>query len=96
MLVTFLQRSPRKQVVESSNLSVAVRLGGDYQTVCSMDELLLDEFRPKRVDYSKANLWLAEPDDDPEDFEPDFPDDAAFQMSAECLGEYDDEVSSRW
>ena len=87
---------PRKQVVESSNLSVAVRLGGDYQTVCSMDELLLDEFRPKRVDYSKANLWLAEPDDDPEDFEPDFPDDTAFQMSAECLGEYDDEVSSRW
>lgn len=87
---------PRKQVVESSNLSVAVRLGGDYQTVCSMDELLLDEFRPKRVDYSKANLWLAEPDDDPEDFEPDFPDDTAFQMSAECPGEYDDEVSSRW
>lgn len=87
---------PRKQVVESSNLSVAVRLGGDYQTVCSMDELLLDEFRPKRVDYSKANLWLAEPDDDQEDFEPDFPDDTAFQMSAECLGEYDDEVSSRW
>lgn len=87
---------PRKQVVESSNLSVAVRLGGDYQTVCSMDELLLDEFRPKRVDYSKANLWLAEPDDDPEDFETDFPDDAAFQMSAECPGEYDDEVSSRW
>lgn len=34
--------------------------------------------------------------DDPENFEPDFPDDAAFQMSAECLGEYDDEVSSRW
>lgn len=87
---------PRKQVVEGSNLSVAVRLGSDYQTVCSMDELLLDEFRPKRVDYSKANLWLAEPDDDPEDFEPDFPDDTAFQMSAECLGEYDDEVSSRW
>lgn len=87
---------PRKQVVEGSNLSVAVRLGGDYQTVCSMDELLLDEFRPKRVDYSKADLWLAEPDDDPEDFETDFPDDAAFQMSAECLGEYDDEVSSRW
>ena len=48
------------------------------------------------MDYSKANLWLAEPDDDPEDFETDFPDDAAFQMSAECLGEYDDEVSSRW
>lgn len=87
---------PRKQVVEGSNLSVAVRLGGDYQTVCSMDELLLDEFRPKRVDYSKANLWLTEPDDDPEHFEPDFLDDAAFQMSAECLGEYDDEVSSRW
>lgn len=87
---------PRKQVVEGSNLSVAVRLGGDYQTVCSMDELLLDEFRPKRVDYSKANLWLTEPDDDPEHFEPDFPDDAAFQMSAECPGEYDDEVSSRW
>ncbi len=61
-----------------------------------MDELLLDESRSKRVDYSKANLWLAEPDDDPEDFETDFPDDAAFQMSAECLGEYDDEVSSRW
>ena len=38
----------------------------------------------------------SEPDDDQEDFEPDFPDDAAFQMSAECLGEYDDEVSSRW
>lgn len=56
---------PRKQVVEGSNLSVAVRLGSDYQSVCSMDELLLDEFRPKRVDYSKANLWLAEPDDDP-------------------------------
>lgn len=89
---------PRKQVVEGSNLSVAVRLGGDYQTVCSMDELLLDESRPKHMDYSKANLWLAEPDDDddPEDFETDFPDDAAFQMSAECLGEYDDEVSSRW
>jgi transposase len=87
---------PRKQVVEGSNLSVAVRLGGDYQTVCSMDELLLDEFRPKRVDYSKANLWLTEPDDDPEHFEPDFPDDAAFQMSAEYPGEYDDEVSSRW
>lgn len=87
---------PRKQVVEGSNLSVAVRLGGDYQTVCSMDELLLDEFRPKRVDYSKANLWLTEPDDDPEHFEPDFPDDVAFQMSAECPGEYDDEVSSRW
>lgn len=87
---------PRKQVVEGSNLSVAVRLGGDYQTVCSMDELLLDEFRPKRVDYSKANLWLTEPDDDPEHFEPDFPDDAAFHMSAECPGEYDDEVSSRW
>ena len=87
---------PRKQVVEGSNLSVAVRLGGDYQTVCSMDELLLDESRPKHMDYSKANLWLAEPDDDPEDFEPDFPDDAAFQMSAECPGEYDDEVSSRW
>lgn len=46
--------------------------------------------------YSKANLWLTEPDDDPEHFEPDFPDDAAFQMSAECPGEYDDEVSSRW
>lgn len=87
---------PRKQVVEGSNLSVAVRLGGDYQTVCSMDELLLDESRPKHMDYSKANLWLAEPDDDPEDFETDFPDDAAFQMSAECPGEYDDEVSSRW
>lgn len=87
---------PRKQVVEGSNLSVAVRLGGDYQTVCSMDELLLDEFRPKRVDYSKANLWLTEPDDDPEHFEPDFPDDAAFQMAAECPDEYDDEVSSRW
>ena len=87
---------PRKQVVEGSNLSVAVRLGSDYQSVCSMDELLLDESRPKRVDYSKADLWLAEPDDDPEDFETDFPDDAAFQMSAECLGEYDDEVSSRW
>ncbi len=87
---------PRKQVIEGSNLSVAIRLGSDYQTVCSMDELLLDESRPKCVDYSKANLWLAEPDDDPEDFEPDFPDDAAFQMSAECLGEYDDEVSSRW
>lgn len=89
---------PRKQVVEGSNLSVAVRLGGDYQTVCSMDELLLDDSRPKHMDYSKANLWLAEPDDDddPEDFETDFPDDAAFQMSAECLGEYDDEVSSRW
>ena len=80
-------------------MSVAVRLGGDYQTVCSMDELLLDESRPKRVDYSKADLWLAESDDNPEDFEdfePDFPDDAAFQMSAECPGEYDDEVSSRW
>lgn len=87
---------PRKQVVEGSNLSVAVRLGSDYQSVCSMDELLLDESRPKRVDYSKADLWLAEPDDNPEDFETDFPDDAAFQMSAECLGEYDDEVSSRW
>lgn len=87
---------PRKQVVEGSNLSVAIRLGSDYQTVCSMDELLLDESRPKHMDYSKANLWLAEPDDDPEDFETDFPDDAAFQMSAECLGEYDDEVSSRW
>lgn len=87
---------PRKQVVEGSNLSVAVRLGGDYQTVCSIDELLLDEFRPKRVDYSKANLWLTEPDDDPEHFEPDFPDDAAFQMAAECPDEYDDEVSSRW
>lgn len=87
---------PRKQVVEGSNLSVAVRLGSDYQSVCSMDELLLDESRPKRVDYSKADLWLAEPDDDPEDFEPDFPDDAAFQMAAECPDEYDDEVSSRW
>lgn len=87
---------PRKQVVEGSNLSVAVRLGSDYQTVCSMDELLLDESRPKHMDYSKADLWLAEPDDNPEDFETDFPDDAAFQMSAECLGEYDDEVSSRW
>lgn len=89
---------PRKQVIEGSNLSVAIRLGSDYQSVCSMDELLLDESRPKCVDYSKANLWLAEPDDDddPEDFETDFPDDAAFQMSAECLGEYDDEVSSRW
>lgn len=87
---------PRKQVVEGSNLSVAIRLGSDYQTVCSMDELLLDESRPKHMDYSKANLWLAEPDDDPEDFETDFPDDAAFQMSAECPGEYDDEVSSRW
>lgn len=87
---------PRKQVVEGSNLSVAVRLGSDYQSVCSMDELLLDESRPKRVDYSKADLWLAEPDDNPEDFETDFPDDAAFQMSAECPGEYDDEVSSRW
>lgn len=87
---------PRKQVVEGSNLSVAIRLGSDYQTVCSMDELLLDESRPKHMDYSKAHLWLAEPDDDPEDFETDFPDDAAFQMSAECLGEYDDEVSSRW
>lgn len=87
---------PRKQVVEGSNLSVAVRLGSDYQSVCSMDELLLDESRPKRVDYSKADLWLAEPDDDPEDFEPDFPDDAVFQMAAECSGEYDDEVSSRW
>lgn len=87
---------PRKQVVEGSNLSVAVRLGSDYQSVCSMDELLLDESRPKRVDYSKANLWLAEPDDDPEDFEPDFPDATAFQMAAECPDEYDDEVSSRW
>ena len=87
---------PRKQVVEGSNLSVAVRLGSDYQSVCSMDELLLDESRPKHMDYSKADLWLAEPDDNPEDFETDFPDDAAFQMSAECLGEYDDEVSSRW
>lgn len=87
---------PRKQVIEGSNLSVAIRLGSDYQSVCSMDELLLDESRPKCVDYSKADLWLAEPDDDPEDFEPDFPDDAAFQMSAECPGEYDDEVSSRW
>lgn len=87
---------PRKQVVEGSNLSVAIRLGSDYQTVCSMDELLLDESRPKHMDYSKANLWLAEPDDDPENFETDFPDDAAFQMSAECPGEYDDEVSSRW
>lgn len=89
---------PRKQVIEGSNLSVAIRLGSDYQSVCSMDELLLDESRPKCVDYSKANLWLAEPDDDddPEDFETDFPDDAAFQMSAECLGESDDEVSSRW
>ena len=84
---------PRKQVVEGS---MAVRLVGDYQTVCSMDELLLDEFPPKRVDYSKANLWLTEPDDDPEHFEPDFPDDAAFRMSAECPDEYDDEVSSRW
>lgn len=87
---------PRKQVIEGSNLSVAIRLGSDYQSVCSMDELLLDESRPKCVDYSKADLWLAEPDDNPEDFETDFPDDAAFQMSAECLGEYDDEVSSRW
>lgn len=87
---------PRKQVIEGSNLSVAIRLGSDYQSVCSMDELLLDESRPKCVDYSKANLWLAEPDEYPEDFEPDFPDDAAFQMSAECPDESDDEVSSRW
>lgn len=87
---------PRKQVVEGSNLSVAVRLGSDYKTICSMDELLMDESRPKRVDYSKADLWLAEPDAEPEDFEPDFPDDAAFQMAAECPDEYDDEVSSRW
>lgn len=90
---------PRKQVIAGSNVSVAVRLGSDYKSVCSMDELLLDESRPKRVDYSKADLWLAElaePDDEPEDFEPDFPDDAAFQMAAECPDEYDDEVSSRW
>lgn len=87
---------PRKQVVEGSNVSVAVRLGSDYQSVCSMDELLLDESRPKRVDYSKAGLWLAEPDDEREDFEPDFPDDAAYQMAAKCPDEYDDEISSRW
>lgn len=87
---------PRKQVIEGSSLSAAIRLGSDYQSVCSMDELMLDESRPKRVDYSKADLWLAEPDDDPEDFEPDFPDDAAFQMFAECPDESDDEVSSRW
>ena len=61
-----------------------------------MDELLLDDSRPKRVDYSRADLWLSEPDDEPENFEPDSADDAAFQMAAVFPDEYDDEISSRW
>lgn len=87
---------PRKQIIADSNVSVAVRLGSEYQSIRSMDELLLDDSRPKHVDYSRTDLWFSEPDDEPEDFEPDSADDAAFQMAAEFPDEYDDEISSRW
>ena len=87
---------PRKQIIAGSDVSVAVRLGSEYQSIRSMDELLLDDSQPKCVDYSRADLWLTEPDGEPKDFEPDSADDAAFQMAAEFPDEYDDEISSRW
>ena len=87
---------PRKQIIAGSDVSVAVRFGSEYQSIRSMDELLLDDSQPKCVDYSRADLWLTEPDGEPKDFEPDSADDAAFQMAAEFPDEYDDEISSRW
>lgn len=87
---------PRKQIITGSDVSVAVRLGSEYQSIRSMDELLLDDSQPKCVDYSRADLWLTEPDGEPKDFEPDSADDAAFQMATEFPDEYDDEISSRW
>ena len=87
---------PRKQIIAGSDVSVAVRFGSEYQSIRSMDELLLDDSQPKCVDYSRADLWLTKPDGEPKDFEPDSADDAAFQMAAEFPDEYDDEISSRW
>lgn len=86
---------PGKKIIADSDVSVAVRLGNEYRSIYSMDELLLDDSRPKRVDYSRVDLWSSEP----EDFEPDSADDAVFQMTAERpdeYDEYDDEISSRW
>ena len=87
---------PRKQIITGSDVSVAVRLGSEYQSIRSIDELLLDDSQPKHVDYSRTDLWVSEPDSKPENFEPDFADDAAFQMATEFPDEYDDEISSRW
>lgn len=87
---------PRKQIITGSDVSVAVRLGSEYQSIRSIDELLLDDSQPKHVDYSRTDLWVSEPDSKPENFEPNLADDAAFQMAAEFPDEYDDEISSRW